>query len=224
MHGIALRLRYLHAASACSLSRPAKRARKSTLSPFSVRSVKGSALPSRPLALLCAASRRCLASFSSGKAPIWISQPPRGLLAGGVVDTGTLPPADATRAGGAASSAAGCGADGVETGEATAATGAAGVGEARGDEEDAGEVTDEADAGDGTAVGAAEGGSFLTVAIVVTFAALAAGVSWRLPEGTGVSSDAVYIMPGWTATVRTVTGLIGSVEPGAGPSIAEGAD
>src|SRR5262245_4646157 len=86
--------------------------------------------------------------------------------------------------------------------------------------------TDAADAGEGVTVGAAAkvvGRSLLTVEIVVMLAALAtagAGVSWRLSVGTG---DNEAVLPGWTTTVFTAFGLIGSVEPAAGASIANGA-
>ena len=128
--------------------------------------------------------------------------------------TGTLFPADATFAVGAAGSmtfAAGGG-----TGTGGAATGVESGGEAAGDE---------AGGGAAATVGPAGGGSLLTVAIVVMFAALVtagAGVSCRLSEGSGVR-EAAYTVPGWTATVLTVTGLIGSVEPAAGASVADGA-
>jgi hypothetical protein len=127
------------------------------------------------------------------------------------VGTGTLFPADATFAGGAAFAAVG----GTGTGAGAAATGVKAGGEAVGD-----------DAGGGAAatVSSAGGGSLLT-AIVVMFAALVtadAGVSCRLSEGSGVR-EAAYTVPGWTATVLTVTGLIGSVEPAAGASVAGGA-
>src|SRR5262249_41810510 len=162
MHGMSLRLRCLHAASACPFSKPAKRARNRTLSPFSRRSVNGSALPSISLALLCAASRRCLASFSSGSAPTRMSQPPRGLAAGSTfaAAVGGLFAVVATLTGAISE----LGADGK---------------------------TDAADAGEGVTVGAAAkvvGRSLLTVEIVVMLAALAtagAGVSWRLSVGTG---------------------------------------
>ena len=44
-----------------------------------------------------------------------------------------------------------------------------------------------------------------------------AGVSCRLSDGNGVRA-AVRMLPGWTATVFTAFGLIGSVEPGSGAS------
>src|SRR5262249_50118632 len=59
----------------------------------------------------------------------------------------------------------------------------------------------------------ANGGSLLTVEIVVTLAGLdttGAGTSWRLLDGSGVS-EAVYIVAGWTITVLTEVGFIGSV-------------
>ena len=145
-----------------------------------------------------------------------MSHAPRGLLAGAAlaVGTGTLFPADATFAVGAAGPmtfAAGGG-----TGTGAAATGVESGGEAAGDE---------AGGGAAATVGPAGGGSLLTVAIVVMFAALVtagAGVSCRLSEGSGVR-EAADTVPGWTATVLTVTGLIGSVEPAAGASVAGGA-
>ena len=125
------------------------------------------------------------------------------------VGTGTLFPADATFAVGAAGG-------GTGTGAGAAATGVESGGEAAGDE---------AGGGAAATVGPAGGGSLLMVAIVVMFAALVtagAGVSCRLSEGSGVR-EAAYTVPGWTATVLTVTGLIGSVEPAAGASVTGGA-
>ena len=132
------------------------------------------------------------------------------------VGTGTLFPADATFAVGAAELVTFAAGGAAGTGAGAAATGVEAGGEAAGDE---------AGGGAAAAVGPAGGGSLLTVAIVVMFAALptaGAGVSCRLSEGSGVR-EAVYTVPGWTATVLTATGLIGSVEPGAGASVADGA-
>ena len=148
-----------------------------------------------------------------------MSHAPRGLTRGAAlaVGTGTLFPADATFAVGAASAVTFAAGGGTGTGAGAVATGVEGGGEAAGDE---------AGGGAAAAVGPAGGGSLLTVAIVVMFAALVtagAGVSCRLSEGSGVR-EAVYTVPGWTATVLTVTGLIGSVEPAAGASVAGGAD
>jgi len=101
-------------------------------------------------------------------------QPPRILAAVSAVTagTGTLSPADAIFAGSGSGFAVGGkagAAGGGETGDGAAAIGAAGM-------------------------GAADGGvSLLTVAIVVTFAAVAtagAGVSCRLSDGNG-DSEAV---------------------------------
>lgn len=80
-------------------------------------------------------------------------------------------------------------------------------------------------AGAGAVGAGVNGGSLLTVAMVVTLSGLettGAGTSWRLSEGRGVS-EAVYIVAGWTITVLTDIGLIGSVDPGAGPSGTDGA-
>ena len=137
-----------------------------------------------------------------------MSHAPRGLMAGAAlaVGTGTLFPADATFAVGAAGPMIFAAGGGTGTGGA-AATGVESGGEAAGDE---------AGGGAAATVGPAGGGSLLTVAIVVMFAALVtagAGVSCRLSEGSGVR-EAAYTVPGWTVTVLTVTGLIGSVEPG----------
>src|SRR5215471_1837057 len=77
----------------------------------------------------------------------------------------------------------------------------------------------------GAAGAGANGGSLLTVEIVVTLAGLdttGAGTSWRLLDGSGVS-EAVYIVAGWTITVLTEVGFIGSVDPGAGPFGTDGA-
>src|SRR5262249_59933860 len=77
----------------------------------------------------------------------------------------------------------------------------------------------------GAAAAGANGGSLLTVEIVVTLAGLdttGAGTSWRLLDGSGVS-EAVYIVAGWTITVLTEVGFIGSVDPGPGPSGTDGA-
>jgi|SRR6476646_6921237 len=147
-----------------------------------------------------------------------MSHAPRGLAAGAAlaVGTGTLFPADATFAVGAAELVTFAAGGAAGTGAGAAATGVEAGGEAAGDE---------AGGGAAAAVGPAGGGSLLTVAIVVMFAALltaGAGVSCRLSEGSGVR-EAVYTVPGWTATVLTATGLIGSVEPGAGASVADGA-
>ena len=147
-----------------------------------------------------------------------MSHAPRGLAAGAAlaVGTGTLFPADATFAVGAAELVTFAAGGAAGTGAGAAATGVEAGGEAAGDE---------AGGGAAAAVGTAGGGSLLTVAIVVMFAALltaGAGVSCRLSEGSGVR-EAVYTVPGWTATVLTATGLIGSVEPGAGASVADGA-
>jgi hypothetical protein len=57
--------------------------------------------------------------------------------------------------------------------------------------------------------------------MVAALATAGAGVSCRLSEGNG-DSEAVCIVPGWTTTVFTAFGLIGSVEPGMGASIADG--
>jgi len=130
-----------------------------------------------------------------------MSHAPRGLAAGAAlaVGTGTLFPADATFAVGAAELVTFKAGGAAGTGAGAAATGVEAGGEAAGDE---------AGGGAAAAVGPAGGGSLLTVAIVVMFAALltaGAGVSCRLSEGSGVR-EAVYTVPGWTATVLTATG------------------
>ena len=216
---------------------PGKTRAESTLSPFSVRSVKGSALPSRSLALLCAVSRRCLASFSSGKAPTWMSQPLRFL--GGLgrrsgcrcviaenCDFRRRPRLRDLWRGGRPHSSGdslhcrcvslrtvvteGFGEDGqvAAAGGGAAATGGLGGAAAKGA------------AGEG-----AVGGSLLTVERVVTLVGLettGGGTSRRLSDGSGVS-EAVYIVAGWTVTVLTDVGFIGSVDPGAGPPGTDGA-
>src|ERR1700694_6012942 len=58
-HSTSLRLRYLQAASALSLSSPAKRARYRVVPPLSKVSVNASAPVSTLDALLCTAERRC---------------------------------------------------------------------------------------------------------------------------------------------------------------------
>src|SRR5712671_4582848 len=79
-----LRLRYLHAASAWSLSRPANRARKYVVSPLSTDSVNASALASRRAALFLTDVSCCLAMLSSGYAPTWMIQPVRAKAFEGV--------------------------------------------------------------------------------------------------------------------------------------------
>jgi hypothetical protein len=111
-----------------------------------------------------------------------MSHAPRGLAAGAAlaVGTGTLFPADATFAVGAAELVTFAAGGAAGTGAGAAATGVEAGGEAAGDE---------AGGGAAAAVGPAGGGSLLTVAIVVMFAALViagAGVSCRLSEGSGV--------------------------------------
>jgi hypothetical protein len=147
-----------------------------------------------------------------------MSHGPRGLTTGAAlaVGTGTLFPADATFAVGTAGAMTFAAGGGTGTGAGAAATGVEAGGAGAGDE---------AGGGAAATAGPAGCGSLLTVAIVVMFAALVtagAGMSCRLSEGSGVR-EAVYTVPGWTATVLTVTGLIGSVEPGAGASVADGA-
>src|SRR5690349_11035959 len=83
------------------------------------------------------------------------------------------------------------------------------------------------EAGTGCTGGAAgvRGSSLLIVVTVVTFTGLAtggAGASCRLSDGSG-DSEAACNVPGWTITVFTAIGLIGSVEPGIGASVATGA-
>src|SRR4029077_11277583 len=111
-----------------------------------------------------------------------MSHAPRGLTTGAAlaVGTGTLFPADATFAVGAANAVTFATGGGTGPAAGAAATGVEGGGEAAGDE---------AGGGAAAAVGPAGGGSLLTVAIVVMFAALVtagAGVSCRLSEGSGV--------------------------------------
>src|SRR6202142_3563623 len=86
--------------------------------------MNGSAWPSWFFALSCAATRRCLASLSSGNAPIWIIQPLlRGLAAGcGIAATGTLSPAEAILPGGPPGFAPGGGDGGSRFAMATVVT------------------------------------------------------------------------------------------------------
>ena len=105
----------------------------------------------------------------------------------------------------------------VETG--TLGTAEAILAGAAGGEEGSDSVT----GGSGTAgadTGGAIGGdcSVLTVVTVVIVAcadSAGAGMSCRLSDGNGVRV-AVRMLPGWTVTVLTAFGLIGSVEPGSG--------
>src|SRR5215471_9985083 len=126
-------------------------------------------------------------------------QPLRSLVedsTAGTTTGGVLLSADATFAGSVPGLASGGGAGGGET-----TGGGAGGGEA--------------DAG-----GANGSSSVLTVAIVVMLAGLAtagAGASCRLSEGIG-ERESVCTVAGWTMTVFTVIGLIGSMDPGIGPS------
>ncbi|MGC2827179.1 MAG: hypothetical protein WA322_23620, partial [Pseudolabrys sp.] len=120
--------------------------------------------------------------------------------------TGTELAADATLAGGATSPtgfAAGGGVERDETGGGAAAEGGTALGGGAGAEPgDAGGVA-------AASGGAAGGGSLLTVVMLVMFAGLAipgAGASCRLSDGKGESEAAVYILPGWTATVFTAFG------------------
>src|SRR5262245_56025043 len=157
---------------------------------------------------------RCLVTGSAGAgvslASAATSVGDRGCATGGATVGG---------AGGGTAAATGCVAGAVslrigEAGQAAPAGGGAGA--------IAGLA---AVAATGAAGAGANGGSLLTVEIVVTLAGLdttGAGTSWRLLDGSGVS-EAVYIVAGWTITVLTEVGFIGSVEPGAGPSGTDGA-
>src|SRR5262249_61505178 len=76
----------------------------------------------------------------------------------------------------------------------------------------------------GAAAAGANGGSLLTVEIVVTLAGLdttGAGTSWRVLDGSGVGEGG-YIVAGWAITVLAEGGFIGGVDPGAGPAGRDG--
>src|SRR5262245_7594570 len=167
-----------------------------------------------------------------------MSQPPRCLVTGSA-GAGVSLPRVASFAGDRGCATGGATVGGAGNG-ATAATGctASAVSLRTVDTESFGE--DAPAAGDGTgategiggaaATGAAgagaKGGSLLTVGMVVTLAGLettGAAISWRLSDGSGVSEAVYNIVAGWTITVLTEVGFIGSVDPGVGPSGTDGA-
>ena len=142
---------------------------------------------------------RCLVTGSAGAAGGGVSLPRAATFAGD--RDSTTGGATAGGAGGGTAAATDC-VTGAGSLRIVVIEGFAGDGHtaARGE---AGAAAVLVGAATGAAGARADGGSLLTVEMVVTLAGLettGAGTSWRLSEGRGVS-EAVYIVAGWTITV-----------------------